>query len=314
MLSYLNDQSAGCRAGPSRRRDFNSADHHTLSAQVIARPSTFAGRACLAAAVTVAALTLPLAPANAALGKEQGATNASHDFNKKDGAPSLYIEWSGPIAAGMADYLRTELGRYGTASRRVVLFLNSAGGQVEEGDRVIEVLNKIKQMHRLITVVGDGELCASMCIPIFLQGHDRLAARTSLWIFHQAAQREANGKTREDMEETLRLFRRYYVPAGVSMDWLKSIAPIIKNANLLQTGGDLISAKTGIIMYPLENCTERVVAVVPTANRKRLTATANRPILASLTKVHVRLCRRIYAFVSKLEGRGARNCNRHGHV
>ena len=40
--------------------------------------------------------------------------------------------------AGMADDLRTALGRYGTLSQRVVLFLDSAGGQVEEGDRVIE--------------------------------------------------------------------------------------------------------------------------------------------------------------------------------
>jgi ClpP protease-like protein len=255
------------------RRNFNSADHHTLPARVIARLSAFAGRASLAAAVAIAALTLPLAPANAALGKEQGAANASLDFNKKDGAPSLYIAWSGPIAAGMADYLRTELGRYGTVSRHVVFFLNSAGGHVEEGGRVIDVLNEIKQTHRLITAVRDGELCASMCIPIFLQGHDRLAARTSLWIFHQAAKREANGKKREDMEETLRLFRRYYVPAGVSMDWIKSIAPIIKKGNLLQTGGDLISAKTGIIMYPLENWTERVVATLLSDADRGLTST-----------------------------------------
>jgi hypothetical protein len=72
------------------RRNFNSADHHTLSARVIARLSAFAGRASLAAAVAIAALSLPVAPANAALGKEQGAANASLDFNKKDGAPSLY--------------------------------------------------------------------------------------------------------------------------------------------------------------------------------------------------------------------------------
>ena len=32
------------------------------------------------------------------------------------------------------------------------------------------------------------------------------------------------------------------------MDWLKSIVPIIQHANLSQTGSDLISAKTGIIM------------------------------------------------------------------
>jgi hypothetical protein len=57
-----------------------------------------------------------------------------------------------------------------TASDRVVLFLYSAGGQVEEGDRVIE----IKHGHQLITVVLHGKLCASMCIPISLQGEDLL--------------------------------------------------------------------------------------------------------------------------------------------
>jgi ATP-dependent protease ClpP protease subunit len=58
---------------------------------------------------------------------------------------------------------------------RVVLLLASAGGQVEEGDRVIKALNEIKLRHQLITVVAHGKLCASMCIPIFLQGEDCLA-------------------------------------------------------------------------------------------------------------------------------------------
>jgi hypothetical protein len=127
--------------------------------------------------------------------------------------------------------------------------LDSAGGQVEEGDRVIEVLNEIKLRHQLITVVPHGNLCASMCIPIFLQGEDRLAARASVWIFHEVAQRQANGQQRTDMAETWRLFRKYYAPAGVSTRWLKSIAPMIKEADLWQTGGDLISAKSGIIMH-----------------------------------------------------------------
>ena len=226
------------------RQTFNSADHHSLLSRAIARLSTFAGRACLAGAVAVAALTPPLAPASAAPAEEQAPAGASLDFNEEDA--TLYIDWSGPIVAGMADYLRSALGRYGTLSHRVVLFLNSAGGQVEEGDRVIQILNETKQTHRLITEVLDGNLCASMCIPIFLQGDDRLAARASHWIFHEAAKPGANGKERTDM--TLCLFRRYYVPAGVSIDWLKSIVPIIQHANLSQTGGDLISAKTGIIM------------------------------------------------------------------
>jgi hypothetical protein len=76
----------------------------------------------------------------------------------------------------MVDYLRTALDTYATVSHRVVLFLNSAGGQVDVGDRVIHILDEIKPTHRLVTVVLDGELCASMCIPIFLQADDRLAA------------------------------------------------------------------------------------------------------------------------------------------
>jgi hypothetical protein len=179
------------------RQTFSFADYQTLSGWVVAWLSTFARRACLAAAVALAALAPPLAPANAASAEEQAAASASLDFNEEDA--TLYIEWSGPIVGGMADYLRSALGKYGTLSHRVVLGLNSAGGQVEEGDRVIQILNEIKQAHRLVTEVLDGNLCASMCIPIFLQGDDRLAARASLWIFHEAAKPGANGKERTDM-------------------------------------------------------------------------------------------------------------------
>jgi hypothetical protein len=205
--------------------------------------------------VVILALTLPLAAANATSDDEQAAASSSLEFNEKDG--SLNMEWSGPILPGMADYLRAALDRYGTASHRVVVFLDSAGGQVDEGDRVIHVLNEIKPTHRLVTAVLNGKLCASMCIPIFRQGDDRLAARTSSWIFHEAAKRGANGKER--LEETLCLLRTYYVPAGVSTHWINSVVPIIKRADLWQSGGDLIEAKTGIVTYPLERWTERLV-------------------------------------------------------
>jgi len=230
-------------------------NHHTQSGWVIPRFFTFADCACLAAAVAVAMLTLLLASANAAPGEERPVAGSSLEFNKEDG--TLYIDWSGPIVAGMADDLRAVLGKYGTTLNRVVLFLDSAGGQVEEGNRVIEALNEIKLRHQLITVVPHGKLCASMCMPIFLQGEDRLAARASVWIFHEVAQRQANGQQRTDMAETWRLFRKYYAPAGVSTRWLKSIAPMIKEADLWQTGGDLISAKSGIILHPLGDRTER---------------------------------------------------------
>jgi hypothetical protein len=216
---------------------------------------TFAGGAYLAAAAAIAVLTLLLASANAAPSEEQPPSGVSLEFNKEDG--TLYIDLSGPIVAGTADDVRAAPGKYGTALNRVVLFLDSAGGRVDDGDRLIEALNEIKLRHRLITVVPHGKLCASMCIPIFLQGEDRLAARASIWLFHEAAQRQANGELRTDTAETWRLFRKYYAPAGVSPRWLKSIAPLINETDLWQTGGDLISAKSGIILHPLADRTAR---------------------------------------------------------
>jgi ATP-dependent protease ClpP protease subunit len=222
---------------------------------------TFAGGAYLAAAAAIAVLTLLLASANAAPDEEQPAAGMSLEFNKEDG--TLYVDLSGSIVAEMADDLRAALGKYETTLNRVVLFLDSAGGQVDDGDHLIEVLKDIKLRHRLITVVPHGKLCASMCIPIFLQGEDRLAARASIWLFHEAAQRQANGLLRTDTAETWRLFRKYYAPAGVSMHWVKGIAPMIKEADLWQTGGDLISAKSGIILHPLGDRTERALAAPP---------------------------------------------------
>jgi hypothetical protein len=96
-----------------------------------------------------------------------------------------------------------------------------------------------------------------MCIPVFLQGDDRLAGRTSQWIFHEAAKPGANGKERT--EETLHLLQKYYLAAGVSPDWIKGIMSIIGHADLRESGGDLISAKTGIVTDPLEKSTQRVV-------------------------------------------------------
>jgi len=114
---------------------YRRENHRTLSGWVIPQ-FFFAGGAYLAAAVAVAVLTLLLASANAAPGEERPVASASLEFNEEDG--TLYIDWSGPIVAGMADDLRAALGKYETTLNRVVLFLDSAGGRVDDGDRVIE--------------------------------------------------------------------------------------------------------------------------------------------------------------------------------
>ena len=181
------------------RQNLKSADRFIPLALARARLCSFARHAFFAAAIALT-LALPFASADPAPAEEQAPAVLSLDFNQADGI--LEIDWSGLIAAGVADELRASVAKYGTDLKRVVLFLDSAGGQVDEGDRVIAVLNEIKQGHRLATVVAHGKLCASMCIPIFLQGDDRFAARASLWIFHEASQPLVNGDQRTDMTET----------------------------------------------------------------------------------------------------------------
>jgi hypothetical protein len=105
---------------------------------------TFA--ACLAAAVATAALTRPVAAAEAASDEQWPAPTSSLEFDKKDG--SLIIEWSGPIVQGIADYLSGALDKYGSLAHRVVLFLDSAGGKVDEDDRV-NVSGWLGSKHRL---------------------------------------------------------------------------------------------------------------------------------------------------------------------
>jgi hypothetical protein len=275
------------------RQTLKSVDPFTPRASALARLGAFARNAILAAAVAAVAVIPPFASANPVPAEDQKPAGMSLEFNQANGR--LEIEWSGPIVAGMADDLRTAVGRYETDLKRVVIFLDSAGGQVEEGDRVIGVLNEIKRRHRLATVVLHGKLCASMCIPIFLQGDDRLAARASLWIFHEAGQRQATGEQRTDGTETWRLFRKYYAPAGVSMHWLKSIAPMINGAELWQTGGDLIDSKAGIIMYALGDTTVRATAAPPAdaalapdgANGQHYSA-AERPARRGSVKIRIR--------------------------
>jgi ATP-dependent protease ClpP protease subunit len=181
----------------------------------------------------------------------------SLDVGLSEDGGTLYISWSGEVTIGMAEALRTTFATYAARTHRVALFLASPGGSVEEGERVIHVLKKIAETHRLATIVMHGQICASMCIPIYLQGDDRFAARSSLWVFHEAGRQNGEGDVTVDSRETMRLLRAYYVPAGVSLDWLNGLLPLINKSNYWQTGQDLITAKSGIITNPIDNQTPR---------------------------------------------------------
>jgi len=137
----------------------------------------------------------------------------------------------------MRDQLWTEFSKAKARVKHVVLVLSSCGGSIAEAERVIEILQEIKKTHQLETRVEPGSLCASACIPIFLQGVRRRAALTSAWLFHEVTRSNALHRTKKrvDRTRTERVFENYYLKAGVSEAWLGIITIADTDSNSLRT-------------------------------------------------------------------------------
>ena len=170
----------------------------------------------------------------------------------------LVIRWKGPIAKGMANFIAQSFRRYGDSARHVYLSLDSSGGSVAEGESVIQTLRSIRRTHSLATIVNRGKRCLSMCVPIFLQGERRIGTRASLWLFHEVTRRARDGKRHLNRETTIRLMQRYFVGAGLSIKWLKSLSEIMRQRDIWQTGDDLAKSKAGFFTFVLGNARKRI--------------------------------------------------------
>jgi ATP-dependent protease ClpP protease subunit len=169
-------------------------------------------------------------------------------------AGTLLLYWDGTIAPPMAAQITQAFEAFRTSRRRIVLALNTGGGSVAEGERVIEVLRRIRITHQLDTTVGPGGRCGSMCLPIFLQGQNRFGARASSWLFHEITRPGVQFGRHKRVEGSYRrLIDAYWKPAGVSQTWIDQMLTQTDNHDWWQTGHDLIVGKSGIITRPIEN-------------------------------------------------------------
>jgi hypothetical protein len=116
----------------------------------------------------------------------------------EDGAtksPELVVvKYEGPIAFPMAENLQTIWHGIRSSNRfkTMLLRLNSEGGTDVEGRKVIQLLRAIRGQMALTTLVGDHDLCASMCVPVYVQGDIRIASPASSWMFHGASRFMSN--------------------------------------------------------------------------------------------------------------------------
>src|SRR5262245_40067709 len=122
----------------------------------------------IASLLLVAVLALLLIQVRpAAAGEDRGELRVEQP---KPGSGTLVRAWRAKVGQPMAAQIKEAFERHRNQGTRVVLTLDSGGGSVAEGERVIEVLRHIKETHRLVTAVAQGQKCGSMCVFIYVQG------------------------------------------------------------------------------------------------------------------------------------------------
>jgi ATP-dependent protease ClpP protease subunit len=176
----------------------------------------------------------------------------------------IVLGWSGPVREPMSERVAAAFDRYKADQRRLVLILNSPGGSIEHGRRVVAA---IRARGRAIdTLVQKAGVCASMCVPIFLAGTKRMADPEAIFMFHQASLNSSvseNIKRQEfsaseeaifsqavkaiETQATDDFFRNDIGIRGVNMVWLARMREKISGRDVWMSGQQLVDEGSGIV-------------------------------------------------------------------
>jgi ATP-dependent protease ClpP protease subunit len=176
----------------------------------------------------------------------------------------IVLGWSGPVQEPMSERVAAALDRYKADQRRLVLILNSPGGSVEHGRKVVAA---IRARGRAIdTLVQKAGVCASMCVPIFLAGAERIADPEAYFMFHEVSlsnsvkahvkrpelsdsERAVFSQAVETIETqvTDELFRNDIGIRGVSVVWLAGMRKKISGRDIWMSGQQLVDEGSGIV-------------------------------------------------------------------
>lgn len=228
-----------------------------------ARASRWRGALSAALAVTLVGLSLPAAaepPTLTGPGPPRVTPGTLTVTSPVGSSGSVFLRWEGTIAAPMATQIQAAFDAFKANRRRFVLVLNTGGGSVAEGERVIAILQQMRKSHQVDTAVERGARCGSMCVPVYLQGETRFGARASAWLFHEVTRPGSGyGRNKKVEGSYMRLIEKYWVPAGVSRPWIDRMLPLATDYDYWQTGENLIVDKAGIITRPIENRSRRAL-------------------------------------------------------
>jgi ATP-dependent protease ClpP protease subunit len=172
------------------------------------------------------------------------------------GTDTLYLRWRGKIDAPMASRISDAFEKFKGERQRVVLALSSPGGSLDQGAEVVRLLRKIGETHTVVTSVEEGAICASMCVPVYVQGRDRIAAADAEFMFHEVNFRDFFSKEADSSvpaasigSETDRFFDKYFEATGVSQAWIRKVrADVAGGHEVWKTGRELVDENSGVVL------------------------------------------------------------------
>ncbi len=166
---------------------------------------------------------------------------------------TVILSWSSPVSAPMARRFEEAYRQYGDDVSTFVIELNSPGGAVAEGKRVVQLLDRMARTHQLETRVGAGDDCFSMCVPIFLTGETRTAAANARFMFHEPASfdsftgERAGGPAFERRFVADRFFDRYFENSPMTPAWRAQLERDWVGRDVWKSGADLWLENSGVL-------------------------------------------------------------------
>lgn len=166
---------------------------------------------------------------------------------------AVILSWSSPVGAPMARRFEEAYRQYDDEVSTFVIELNSPGGTVAEGKRVVQMLDRMARTHNLETRVGAGGDCLSMCVPIFLTGETRIAAADARFMFHEPASFDSftGERTNEPAFERRftadRFFERYFENSPMTPAWRTQLESDWVGRDVWKSGADLWRENSGVL-------------------------------------------------------------------
>jgi hypothetical protein len=166
---------------------------------------------------------------------------------------AVVLTWAAGIDIPMVTRFTEAFDAWKGRTGHFVIRLHSPGGSLREGRELIELIRQVRRTHRVDTLVADGHVCASMCVPVYLQGESRYAGRRARFMFHQPARYDSQtderieGPAFEQRALARRFFERYFVNSPITPAWLEKLEKDWVGKDIWKTAEELSQENSGIV-------------------------------------------------------------------